>query len=94
MAFEEDFDVYFSDFGTSAVLDDGSSVDVIFDQAYIASLMQVESSGPMAVLKSTDAETAELAQGSRLAIGGIDYVIAEAQPDGTGITVLQLHKDA
>lgn len=68
---------------------DGVDVGMLFDRAYTGALSGlVESTGPQAVAKSAD--VAAVVQGSALVIGGVTYTVTGVEPDGTGITTLQL----
>lgn len=94
MPFAEDLTVFFSDFGVTATPTVGAAITVIFDRAFLSSL-GVESTGPVCVARTAD--VAALAHGSDLTVtgtpGGTDdgvYEITGIQPDGTGISVLQL----
>jgi len=90
--FAEDLTAFFditSGFAQNATLSGGGVVPVIFDKAYQVALGGlVESSGPQCVAKSADVSA--VVQGSTLVIGGTTYKAATVQPDGTGITLLEL----
>jgi len=92
MAFEEDLSVYFDDFGVSFAPDLAAPFQVIFDKAYLSALSQLESSGPMALARDADISTAQIAQGSQGTIAGAAYEVVGLQPDGTGLTLLQLRE--
>mgnify|MGYP003393100838 CR=1 FL=1 len=87
MAFVEPLDVYFCDFAKDATLN-GAAVKVIFDEAYMQQFGMVEDFNPTATLKSSDVPPAPHAL--LLVIGARTFKIREAQPDGNGMTVLQL----
>lgn len=94
MPFTEDLDVFFADFGVTATPTVGAAITVIFDRAYLASL-GVESTGPVCVAQTADCTALE--HGSVLAVTGTpggtgdgNYTITGIEPDGTGISVLQL----
>lgn len=67
----------------------GQSVPVIFDSGYTAALGGlVESTGPICQARTADVE--DVVQGSTITIDGTDYTVTGVQPDGTGVTTLQL----
>ncbi|MCF6147274.1 MAG: hypothetical protein E3K37_01300 [Candidatus Kuenenia sp.] len=78
------------DFGT-AITYGGNTIYGIFDSAY-ESADGVESSGPQVVVKSSDVPV--IAHGAAMVIAGTTYYVINAQPDGTGISVILLSKDA
>jgi hypothetical protein len=90
--FTEDLSAFFdvsNGFAVNATLAGGGVVPVIFDRAYVGLLGgMVETSGPQAMAKTADVST--VAQGSTLVILGTTYTVTGVEPDGTGITVLQL----
>ena len=89
--FAEDLSAFFSsaEFATAATLGGGGSVQVIFDKSYAGSLGGlVESAGPQCVAMSSD--VAAIVQGSTITINATVYTVTGVEPDGTGITVLQL----
>jgi hypothetical protein len=65
-----------------------ATADVIFDAAYIGVSGLVESTGPQCTGKTSDLAAA--VQGTSIAIDGTTYVVTGNQPDGTGLTTLQL----
>lgn len=67
-----------------------STVNVIFDASYLSSGALVESTGPQCTGRTVDLASA--VQGTAITIGGIGYVVTGNQPDGTGVTVLQLRE--
>ena len=89
--FVEDLSVFFdttSGFAQSATVD-GDTFPVIFDSGYQSALGGlVESTGPICQAKTAD--VASVVQGATISIGGTDYVVTGVQPDGTGLTTLQL----
>lgn len=90
--FAEDLSAFFdttSGFAQNATLSGGAVVPVIFDRAYQGALGGlVESTGPQCMAKSADVST--VVQGSTLVISGTTYRAATVQPDGTGVTTLEL----
>ena len=89
--FVEDLSVFFdtaNGFAQSATVD-GDTFPAIFDNAYQSTLGGlVESTGPICQAKTAD--VASVVQGATISIGGTDYVVTGVQPDGTGLTTLQL----
>jgi hypothetical protein len=89
--FTEDLSAFFdttSGFATMATLS-GQPVPVIFDADYAGALSGlVESTGPQCRAKSVDVSA--VVQGSTIVINATTYTITGVQPDGTGITTLQL----
>ena len=75
----------------------GRTIQVLFDNEYQAAQFtqadaQIEGSGPRATCREGD--VAGVAHGDTLSIRGITYSVAEVHPDGTGLVVLILSKDA
>lgn len=66
---------------------DSVSVDGIFDDTYIEAGF-VESSNPMFTAKSDDMPS--VAQGHKAVDGAKQYEIVSVQPDGTGMTTIEL----
>lgn len=90
MAFVEDLTSFFTDFGVPATTPSGT-ITVIFDAAFTAVLLDsTDSVGPSVVARSSD--VSGLVYGSVLGIAGSSYSVTAIQPDGTGITTLQLRK--
>jgi hypothetical protein len=89
--FAEDLSTFFdvtSGFATTATLA-GQPVPVIFDAAYAGALSGlVETTGPQCIAKTAD--VAGAVQGNTITINAVAYTITGIQPDGTGITTLQL----
>jgi hypothetical protein len=76
-------------FAVSAVIG-AATVPVIFDAAYTSAGGMVESTGPQCQGKSSDLAAA--VQGTAITINGQPYTVTGNQPDGTGMTVLQLRE--
>lgn len=99
MAFVEDLDVFFADFGVPAVYTplggEASDITVIVDNEFVAAqgigLLGVDGSAPQALCKTSDVSDAT--REATLLIEGITYKVTEPMPDGTGITTLRLSKD-
>ena len=91
--FVEDLDPFFdtdSGFATSATVG-ATSIPVIFDNGYQSALGGiVESTGPQCVAQSADVSS--VVQGTSITIGGTGYTVRGVQPDGTGVTTLQLER--
>jgi len=67
-----------------------ATVPVVFDAAYLSAGGMFESSGPQVTGKSADLASA--VQGSPITINGQAYTVTGNQPDGTGMTTLQLRE--
>jgi len=76
-------------FAVSAVIG-VATVPVIFDATYTSAGGMVESTGPQCTGKTSDLAAA--VQGTAITVNGTAYVVTGNQPDGTGITVLQLRE--
>lgn len=98
MAIETDTErtALLADFGENATYtpDGGSpaSIMVIFDKPYVGvdtnGEVVVESTRPTATCKTSDVSDADHA--ATLAISGTTYNVVNVQPDGDGLTVLEL----
>jgi len=96
----DDLDIFFQDFGVDAVYTPqggaASTIRVLFDNTYVAvdtaGNVLAESKSPIAHCKTSDIQG--IRHGDTLLINGTTYYIVEHQPDGTGISVLVLSKDA
>jgi hypothetical protein len=86
MAFQEDLDVYFSDFGTDVVIA-GNSIKAIFDNPYSGAFggLVTETGSTLTI-----SEIGNAAVGTTVLIDGSTYTIAAIEPDGTGLFVLRL----
>jgi hypothetical protein len=89
--FAEPLDVFMNpaDFAKSATLN-GFATNVIFDEAYMQQLGMVEDFNPFAHVKTADVTASAAVHGSLLVIGARTFKVREIQPDGNGMTVLQL----
>lgn len=89
--FVEDLSTFFdttNGFATPATVA-GQTVPVIFDNDFVSALGSlVESSGPQCIGPS--AQLAGVVQGTAITINATAYTVTGVQPDGTGITTLQL----
>jgi hypothetical protein len=87
MDFVADFAPSLADFGIDAVIYDGPTVRVIFDDAYGDAFGgMIAGTGPMARLPSSVA----IAIGNLIAVAGKTYRVSNIEPDGTGMTLLRL----
>ena len=89
--FAEDMSVFFSDaeFATPVSFNGGEPVNCIFDNAYL------DAQGTAATTPVLTAPTASLggvAYGSAALVGGVAYSVVSIEPDGTGISSVQLRK--
>lgn len=88
MAFVEDYAPFFADFSVPATLG-AATISVIFDKAYIGALMGfVESTGPACLVRDIDIPA--ITQGTSITINAKAYIVTGIEPDGTGLTTLQL----
>lgn len=104
--FTEDFSVFFDLDGFAEDVLVGApgfevTIQAIFDSAHLAERdekssakatysFNLSTSEPMLTCKSVDVDG--LASGTRVVVRSVEYVIADKQPNGTGITVLHLYK--
>lgn len=90
MPFTEDFTVFFEDFGVTATPNVGSPATVIFDRAHIETFGgDVSGTRPVALAVSSDV-AAWTPNSTTLVISGTTYTLRDKQPDGTGMSVLEL----
>lgn len=96
MAFIEDLAALFDvEYGFAVLATSGAaSFAVLFDNGYQGALTGlVETTSPVA--RARTADISALVQGSPITIAGWgDFVINGVQPDGTGVTLLQLRRGA
>ena len=89
--FAEDLDSLFdvtSGFAESVTVD-SVAVNAIVDLDYV-DVMSMESTGPAITLPS--AKCSAVTHSSTVVARSVTYKVIEIKPDGTGITVLRLHK--
>jgi hypothetical protein len=89
------------DFGTAVTyrpagnLSLTSTINVIFDAAHLSvdvgSAVPVSSVNPVLTCRTADL-TGGGKEGDRFTIDGTDYVARDVQPDGTGMTTVELEK--
>lgn len=96
MPFAEDLSAFLStdEFATLATLD-GAEVRCIFDNG--SALAQVGVAGMMSTQPSMTLPTADVPAevvGLPAVVNGASYLVAEHQPDGTGVSVLLLERSA
>lgn len=91
--FVEDLSVFLdaaSGFAVNATIG-SATVPVIFDNVGQPALAGfVETAGPQCIAKSQD--VASVTQGSAITINAVAYTVTGVEPDGTGLTTLQLRK--
>ncbi len=89
--FAEDLSAFFdvdAGFAVNATIG-AATVPVIFDNGYQSALGgMIESSGPVCQAKRADVTT--VVQGTLITIAAVAYTVVSVQPDGTGVTTLQL----
>ncbi len=81
------------DFGTAATIG-GSTVYGIFDDAYTGvnqATGEVATSAPQFLCRTAD--VASVVQGTTITINSIVYKCVNIEPDGTGMTMIQLSRD-
>ena len=80
------------DFGVAATYNGSTTVNGIFDNEYLeaieGALVGVEASQPRFTCRTADVSSA--AHGDTLAIAGVTYNVVGVEPDGTGMTTLEL----
>lgn len=89
MAFVEDYNGFLLDFGVDATVD-GVACRGIFDSDYGDPLGLV--AGQRLVFTTIASTVTSAVVGDSVSIGGQIYLIAEVQPDGTGLVRLVLEK--
>jgi hypothetical protein len=97
MAFEEDLSLFLSadEFGVVATattrFSEAVQFAVIFDNGYGAQFGGLaDATQPSALARSAD--VADLVQGCPVCVAGVDWVVTDLQPDGTGMTTVLLRK--
>jgi hypothetical protein len=91
MAFTEDLSVFFDtgDFAIAAAYDGDTTVNVIFDRAFINSVTGVFATNPVAMVVASDID--EDPTGKTLLISGTTYTIRKHEPQDDGaVTLLHL----
>jgi hypothetical protein len=87
MAFAEDLDPYFADFGENCTIA-GVAQTGLFDKQYLSALGIVAGNDPVLLLK--DSAVGAAVEGTAVVIRSINYTVATVEPDGTGLSLLRL----
>lgn len=89
--FVEPLDVFMNlaDWAKPATLN-GLAINIIFDEAYMEQFNIVEDANPFARAKTSDVVASGAGHGSLLVVDGRTFKVRELQPDGNGITTMQL----
>jgi len=95
MAFDEDLDPFFVDFGTGVTVapqtDAAAVISGIFDNAYFES-NEFAGDTPRLQVKSSDVSAHKIKNGTVLEVDGKRYQVAwPPQHDGTGLCDLWMH---
>lgn len=86
-----DLSVFLKDMATTATLSVGGTAQVIFDNAYAGAFNgMVAGTDPSCTGRTSD--LAAVTVGSTATINGNTYAIVAIDPDGTGMTKLQLRE--
>jgi hypothetical protein len=94
MPFTEDFNVFFNteEFASTATIG-GVDIAVIFDAQGVVGLNGfVQSVGPQIRAKTADVAARGIVNGTSITINAVVYYVTAIDPDGTGVTTLQLRK--
>jgi hypothetical protein len=91
MAMTEDMTAFFNtaEHAVSALWKGTTTVSVIFDNEF-AQTLDAEGSNPVVLVPTADMPN--VARDEALVIDSVNYTIYSIQPDGTGITRLELQK--
>ena len=91
MPFTDDTTEFFSasDFAEQVTIA-GASVNAIFDSPYSRVGTLLSMSDP--ALWCPSAAVAGVVRGAAVVVRGVAYTVRDVQPDGTGVTVLQLER--
>ena len=93
--FVEDLAAYFTDFAANSCTVGGVNVRAIFDNGYaLGDVGMVGISGSQPVLTVRSASVPASPVGLAAVVGGVSYVVAAAEPDGTGLSRLLLERAA
>ena len=93
----EDLSPFFADFGEPVILfpgaDNESQAVCLFGNGFLAvetapARVSLASANPTITMASADAD--DLRQGDPLSVRGVTYAVNTPQPDGTGLTILEL----
>ena len=95
--FQEDLSVFFPDFGDKARIGDFGQerkINVIFDNAFMSMDVGfspgITSTQPQITCKTVD--VADVEQGTCVVVNNQSYSVADNHPDGTGMSILTLHR--
>lgn len=80
--------VALASFANATAVIGGVAIDVIFRNSYGEALGFIGGGNPQIACASTDVSS--IARGAAVSVDGVSYLVAEIDPDGTGITVLKL----
>jgi len=89
MPFTDDTSEFFSDFAEQVTIA-GASVSAIFDSAYTRVGTLLSTTDPALWCKASDVTS--VVRGTAVTVRGVAYTVRDIQPDGTGVTVLQLER--
>lgn len=82
MTFTEPLDVFFADFGETAIWKGSVSVTVLFDDGFNLSAGLVESTGPAVQVKADAVDG--IAHGDAFRVHSTNYLVRGIEPDVTG----------
>ena len=86
MAFVEDADPFFADFGVAVTRNGSGSVIGLFDKAYAEAYGMIAGNDPVFRCLSSIG----MARGDTLLIAGVTYTVVNIEADGTGIDLCRL----
>lgn len=91
MAFAEDLSVYFNldAPGSRTAVFEGEATLVLFDNAYLDS-SGIATRDPS--IHARDADVPGIAHGSAITVDGVAYRVVAIEPDGHGVSTLQLER--
>lgn len=74
-----------------ATLNGAAQVAIVFERDYIDAL-GVASTAPVAIVADRALPELGASEGDALDVGGTPYTVVAVEPDGTGMTILRLHR--
>lgn len=90
--FAEDLSLFLEDFGETVTLG-GIPLQAIFDNAHQGTgLLGVDFESRNPTLRVKDADLPSDAHDLPVRVRGVDYEVVGVEPDGTGLSVLQLRR--
>ena len=95
MAFTETLSDFFNADtpGYAAASWNSTTVDGIFDKEFeLAELGDIGVEGTAPVFTCALSDIVGIAQGQAFVVGGVNYTVVRAQPDGTGVSTVILRK--